>query len=83
MAFPAHSAARHHIVPRGKNCLTLRGKQFRGMTAMTVPLVPQDLSAAETYMQISASLLALQRASEGVFDRMRDIIMERTGVCHS
>ena len=50
------------------------------MVEMALPLVPQDLSEAETYRQISASLLALQSTSEAIFDRMRVAIIQRAGM---
>ena len=81
--FPLHFWVSRHcqtrIVPRGE----ATGYKSRvTLTEMAVPLVPQDLSAAETYRQISASLLALQSTSDGIFNRMRLAIIQRAGVHH-
>ena len=45
-----------------------------------VPLTPQDLPAEESYEQINISLSALQQASDGVFARIQDAVLDRRGV---
>lgn len=40
----------------------------------------QDLTAEESYQQVTASLQALQLASTGVFGRVQAAIDERRGV---
>lgn len=44
-----------------------------------VPLTLHDLSARESYYQITASLTALQEAAGGVFARIEDAVESRRG----
>ena len=44
-----------------------------------MPLTLHDLSARESYFQITASLTALQEAAGGVFARIEDAVESRRG----
>ena len=46
-----------------------------------MPLTLHDLPARETYIQIAASLKALQDAVNGVFARIEGAVESRTGEC--
>ena len=48
-----------------------------------VPLTLHDLPTRETYINITASLKALEEASNGVFARIEEAVGSRRGMCTS